>query len=173
MKIIAKEPAFESINSIFQSLAPSFSGLSYHAYFMQRRLLFALTSIYLTNYPVLQVYLIIALSLTNCCSILGCMPFDTPSLPRILLRILHIFNNMLLPTVDWDIFGDCWYCDERDNSAQVRPGMDHRLHSHLEHSSQHGYYGKYQRTHGVSFHMHPKVLPKRRQGQETTWSGRH
>jgi hypothetical protein len=110
-RIIAKDPALQSINSLFESLAPSFSGLSYHAYFMLRRLLFAITSIYLTKYPLFQVYVIIFSSLANCCYILRYMPFDTPS-----LNYQEFFNEfciylttypcLLFTEISWDYSGD-------------------------------------------------------------------
>ena len=50
-RINDKDPSLSSISSMFQTLGTSKAALSYHAYFMLRRLVFALTSIFLSDYP--------------------------------------------------------------------------------------------------------------------------
>lgn len=75
--------------SLYSSLRLKNSGAMYYNFlFLLRRIVFALASVFLVEYPVFQIYILFAQSLVVIAFLINYMPFDTPTLNR-----LELFNE--------------------------------------------------------------------------------
>jgi hypothetical protein len=100
---------------IYHSLNPkSLISLNYHTWFLLRRLLFVVTTLYLQWAPLLQVSLLMLQSLLSLCYLLSSMPFDSAVLNR-----TEIFNESTLYFVCYPVLMFLILDDDGDDSYRV------------------------------------------------------
>jgi hypothetical protein len=88
----SKDPNLDSINTIFANLSTtSYATLNYTTFFLLRRLLFAISIIFMNYIPMLQIFTLFVSSVATIIYLISYKPFDTPLLNR-----LEIFNELCL-----------------------------------------------------------------------------
>jgi hypothetical protein len=85
--------------SFYDSLnAKSLYSLNFHTWFLLRRLIFAVTTIFLASCPFLQVIFLLLQSLLSLCYLIIYKPFDS-----IILNKIELFNEVTLYMVCYPV----------------------------------------------------------------------